>query len=147
MVNIGGRGRTPLVNRQNFQFGVNLLPVIQIVIGILIDTGGNMRPMLYGAQYEAFIASRPEAKSTINVAVAGKHCESGDILIKEIGLPDPRPGDILVTPCTGAYGYSMASNYNGQTRPAVIFVRESTARVVIRRESYEDLVHLQERLE
>ena len=83
-----------------------------------------MRPMLYGAEYEALIADRPEAEATITVAVAGKHCESGDILIKETGLPDPRPGDLLVTPCTGAYGYSMASNYNGQTRPAVVFVRD-----------------------
>lgn len=105
----------------------------------------NLRPALYGAAYTALIASRPEAAPTETVTIAGKHCESGDILVKDAPLPDPAPGDILVTPATGAYGYSMASNYNGQPRPAVVFVRDGNARVVIRRETYEDLIRLNER--
>jgi diaminopimelate decarboxylase len=67
------------------------------------------------------------------------HCESGDILITDVMLADPRPGDILVTPATGAYGYAMASNYNGVPRPAVVFCRDGDARPVVRRETYEDL--------
>ncbi len=126
---------------------VKTIPGVKTYVAVSGGMSDNLRPMLYNAQYEALIASRPEAKPTVIVAVAGKHCESGDILIKEVGLPDPAAGDILVTPSTGAYGYSMASNYNGQTRPAVIFVKEGNARVIIRRESYEDLVHLQEPIE
>lgn len=126
---------------------VKTIPGVKTYVAVSGGMSDNMRPMLYDAQYEALIADRPEAEATITVAVAGKHCESGDILIKETGLPDPRPGDLLITPCTGAYGYSMASNYNGQTRPAVVFAKNGHARVVIRRESYKDLVHLQERLE
>lgn len=107
----------------------------------------NLRPALYGAGYMALIASRPEAAATETVTVAGKHCESGDILVRDAALPDPAPGDILVTPATGAYGYSMASNYNGQPRPAVIFAKDGSARVVIRRETYEDLIRLHKRAE
>ncbi len=126
---------------------VKNIPGIKTYVAVSGGMSDNLRPMLYGAQYEALIADRPEADANIVVTIAGKHCESGDILIKETGLADPKPGDILVTPCTGAYGYSMANNYNGQTRPAVVFVKDGAARVIIRRESYEDLVHLQERLE
>lgn len=126
---------------------VKTIPGVKTYVAVSGGMSDNMRPMLYGAKYEALLADRPEAEPTITVAVAGKHCESGDIIVKKTGLPDPRPGDLLITPCTGAYGYSMASNYNGQTRPAVVFVKEGQARAVIRRESYEDLVHLQERLE
>ncbi|MDO8736937.1 MAG: diaminopimelate decarboxylase [Thermoleophilia bacterium] len=126
---------------------VKTIPGVKTYVAVSGGMSDNMRPMLYGAEYVALIADRPEAEATITVTVVGKHCESGDVLIKESGLPDPRPGDLLITPCTGAYGYSMASNYNGQTRPAVVFVKEGRARTVIRRESYEDLVHLQEHLE
>ncbi|MHB9112722.1 MAG: diaminopimelate decarboxylase [Thermoleophilia bacterium] len=126
---------------------VKTIPGVKTYVAVSGGMSDNLRPMLYGAEYEALIADRPETEPTITVAVAGKHCESGDIIIKETGLPDPIPGDLLITPCTGAYGYSMASNYNGQTRPAVVFVKNGQARVVIRKESYEDLVHLQERLE
>jgi diaminopimelate decarboxylase len=71
--------------------------------------------------------------------VVGKHCESGDVLVRDVELPDPRPGDVLVTPATGAYGYAMANNYNGVPRPPVIFCSGGDARVVVRRETYEDL--------
>lgn len=126
---------------------VKTIPGVRTYVAINGGMSDNMRPILYGAQYTALLADRPEMPPTVTVAVAGKHCESGDILIKEAPLPDPSAGDLLVTPTTGAYGYSMANNYNSQPRPAVVFVREGRARVVIRRETYEDLMHLHERLE
>ena len=88
-----------------------------------------------GAAFETFLAERADA---IEAAV-GKHCESGDVLIRETSLSEPRPGDVLVTPVTGAYVYAMANNYNGVPRPPVVFCRDGDARVVVRRETYEDL--------
>ena len=72
--------------------------------------------------------------------VAGKHCESGDIIVRDVALADPRPGDLLVTPATGAYGYAMANNYNGIPRPPVVFCCEGRATLAVRRETYGDLV-------
>jgi diaminopimelate decarboxylase len=97
----------------------------------------NLRPMLYGARYEAEIADRLGGERLCTIA--GKHCESGDILVRDVLLDDPRPGDVLVTPATGAYGHAMANNYNGIPRPPVIFCSGGDARVVIRRETYDDL--------
>jgi diaminopimelate decarboxylase len=97
----------------------------------------NMRPITYGARYEAQIADRFGGGKLCTIA--GKHCESGDILIRDVELDDPRPGDLLVTPATGAYGYAMANNYNGIPRPPVIFCEDGSARAVVRRETYEDL--------
>jgi len=74
------------------------------------------------------------------VTIAGSHCESGDILIRDVALADPQVGDILLTPATGAYGHSMANNYNGMPRPPVVFCEDGSARVVVRRETYEDLL-------
>jgi diaminopimelate decarboxylase len=125
---------------------VKEIPGVRTYVAVDGGMSDNLRPMLYGARYEALLANRPEASATGTFTVAGKHCESGDILVKDAQLPDPQPGDILVTPSTGAYGYSMAGNYNGQPRPAVLFVREGEARIVIRREEYEDLVRLHEPL-
>jgi diaminopimelate decarboxylase len=71
--------------------------------------------------------------------VAGKHCESGDVIVRDVTLADPRPGDVLATPVTGAYGHALANNYNGVPRPPVIFCRGGDARVVVRRETYDDL--------
>jgi diaminopimelate decarboxylase len=107
---------------------------------VSVDGGmsDNLRPMLYDAVYEADVVDRMGAGGA-PCAVVGKHCESGDVLIRETALPDPRPGDVLVTPVTGAYGYAMASNYNGIPRPPVIFCSDGDARVVVRRETYEDL--------
>jgi diaminopimelate decarboxylase len=109
---------------------------------VAVDGGmsDNLRPMLYGAQYEAIIASRPLAAATERCHVAGKHCESGDVIARDIGLPEPAAGDVLATPATGAYGYSLANNYNGVPRPPVIFCRDGIAREVVRRERYEDLM-------
>jgi diaminopimelate decarboxylase len=112
---------------------------------VAIDGGmsDNPRPVLYGAGYEAYLASRRDAPRPRRVAVAGKHCEQGDVVIADARLPeDVAVGDLLVTPVTGAYGASMASNYNKVPRPAVVFVRNGASRVVVRRETYEDLVRL-----
>jgi diaminopimelate decarboxylase len=108
---------------------------------VAVDGGmsDNLRPMLYGSQYEAVIADRPLAPGTERCQVAGKHCESGDVIVRDVNLPDPVPGDVLVTPVTGAYGYALANNYNGVPRPPVVFCRDGHARAVVRRESYEDL--------
>ena len=86
---------------------------------VSVDGGmsDNLRPMLYGSRYEAEIAE-PAAAAATRVHLAGKHCESGDVLIRDALLDDPRPGDVLVTPATGAYGYAMANNYNGVPRAA-----------------------------
>jgi diaminopimelate decarboxylase len=99
----------------------------------------NLRPMLYGARYEALIAQRPLAGGTEPCNLAGKHCESGDVIARDVALADPAPGDVIVTPVTGAYGYSLANNYNGVPRPPVIFCSEGRARVAVRRETYDDL--------
>jgi diaminopimelate decarboxylase len=109
---------------------------------VAVDGGmsDNLRPMMYGARYEAVIADRPLSTDGELCRLTGKHCESGDVIIDEVMLPDPSPGDIVVTPATGAYGYAMANNYNGVPRPPVIFAAGGQARVVVRREIYEDLV-------
>ena len=106
--------------------------------------GDNIRPALYEAQYETVLANNPRAKLVEHVRVAGKYCESGDILSQNQVLPATKPGDVLAMLDTGAYGYSMASNYNRNPRPAVVFVEKGTAQVVIKRETYDDLVHLDE---
>ena len=107
---------------------------------VAVDGGmsDNLRPMLYGAAYEAAVVDRMGAGGDV-CTVVGKHCESGDVLVRDVRLPDPRPGDVLVTPVTGAYGHAMANNYNGVPRPPVIFCSGGDARVVVRRETYEDL--------
>src|SRR5207237_6967504 len=108
---------------------------------VAVDGGmsDNLRPMLYAAEYEAAIADRPLADGTERCNLAGKHCESGDVIVKDILLADPAPGDVIVTPVTGAYGYALANNYNSVPRPPVIFCRDGNARVVVRRETYDDL--------
>jgi diaminopimelate decarboxylase len=106
---------------------------------VAVDGGmsDNLRPMLYGARYEAHVADRFEGDT--ECVLAGKHCESGDVLARAVRLDDPRQGDVIVTPATGAYGYAMANNYNGVPRAPVVFCRDGQARAVVRRESFEDL--------
>ncbi len=106
--------------------------------------GDNIRPALYEAQYETVLANNPRAELVEHVRVAGKYCESGDILSQNQALPATKPGDVLAMLDTGAYGYSMASNYNRNSRPAVVFAEKGTAQVVIKREAYDDLIHLDE---
>jgi diaminopimelate decarboxylase len=106
---------------------------------VAVDGGmsDNMRPMLYGSPYEAHVADR--LGGTTECVLAGKHCESGDVILREALLADPGPGDVIVTPATGAYGHAMANNYNGVPRAPVIFCKDGDARVVVRRERFEDL--------
>ena len=108
-------------------------------VGVDGGMSDNLRPALYGARYEVAVADRMDAPGQ-PCTVVGKHCESGDELLRDADLPDPRPGDVLVTPVTGAYGFSLASNYNAVPRPPVVFCAGGSARVVVRRETYEDLV-------
>jgi diaminopimelate decarboxylase len=109
---------------------------------VAVDGGmsDNLRPMMYGARYDAVIADRPLAVDGERCHLAGKHCESGDVIVRDAHLPSPSPGDVVATPATGAYGYAMANNYNGVPRPPVIFCRDGEARVVVRRETYADLM-------
>lgn len=109
---------------------------------VAIDGGmsDNLRPMLYGSRYEAALANRMLATDGEICHLAGKHCESGDVIVRDVQLANPIPGDLVVTPATGAYGYAMSNNYNGVPRPPVIFCRDGDARVVVRRETYEDLM-------
>jgi diaminopimelate decarboxylase len=134
--------------------GVTLYSVENVKQRFVAVDGGmsdNLRPMLYGAVYEADLAdrmgvtsseganSRAPAGETRSFTVVGKHCESTDVVLQGATLPDPKPGDVLVTPVTGAYGHAMANNYNGVPRPPVVFCKDGEARLVVRRETYEDL--------
>jgi len=116
---------------------VKRIPGVRTYVAVDGGMSDNLRPMLYNARYEAQIADRFGGSDVCTVA--GMHCESGDVLIRDVALDDPRPGDVLVVPATGAYGHSMANNYNALPRPPVIFCRDGEARVVVRRETYEDL--------
>jgi diaminopimelate decarboxylase len=118
---------------------VKEIPGVRTYVAVDGGMADNMRPMLYGSRYEALIADRAAAAPETLVTIAGMHCESGDILVRDAMLAEPAVGDVLLTPATGAYGYAMASNYNGVPRPPVVFCRDGDARVVVRRETYEDL--------
>jgi diaminopimelate decarboxylase len=112
---------------------------------VAVDGGmsDNPRPVLYGAGYEAYLPARIEESRPLVASIAGKHCEQGDVIVTDAHLPESvAVGDLLVTPVTGAYGYSMASNYNKVPRPSVVFVRSGEPRLVIRRETADDLVRL-----
>src|SRR5487761_2620179 len=113
---------------------------------VAVDGGmsDNPRPVLYGSGYEAFDVVRPKAPRPQSARLVGKHCESGDVLIDEAWLPEATGvGDVIATPVTGAYGYSMSSNYNRVPRPAVVFVADGHAREVLRRETFDDLARLE----
>src|SRR6185312_9364134 len=116
---------------------VKRIPGVRTYVAVDGGMSDNLRPMLYGARYEAEIADRFGGDTVCTIA--GMHCESGDILVRDATLNDPRVGDVLVTPVTGAYGHAMANNYNAVPRPPVIFCAGGDARVVVRRETYEDL--------
>jgi diaminopimelate decarboxylase len=112
---------------------------------IAVDGGmsDNPRPMMYDSEYEVFDPLRCGASRDARARIVGKHCESGDILVSDAAVPEGvKPGDLMAMPVTGAYGYSMASNYNKLPRPAVVFVRDGAGRLVVRRETPEDLVRL-----
>ncbi|GMA63112.1 hypothetical protein GCM10025859_35520 [Alicyclobacillus fastidiosus] len=110
---------------------------------LAVDGGmtDNPRLALYGAKYHALYANRADAQPEDTWSVAGKCCESGDMLIWDAALPNPKPGDILAVFATGAYNYSMASHYNRIPKPAVVFAANGKARLVVARETWADLIH------
>ena len=119
------------------------LPGIRTYMSVDGGMSDNPRPVLYGSGYEAFLPRATTARRPMVATVVGKHCESGDVLVRDACLPaDTAVDDILAMPVTGAYGYSMASNYNKVPRPPVVFVADGRARVVVRRETFDDLLHL-----
>jgi diaminopimelate decarboxylase len=107
---------------------------------VAVDGGmsDNLRPMLYGARYEAHAAAQP-VTGGVPCKLVGKHCESGDVIVEDAHLPDPKVGDVIVTPATGGYGFAMANTYNGMPRAPVVFASGGDARVVVRRERPEEL--------
>jgi diaminopimelate decarboxylase len=109
---------------------------------VAVDGGmsDNLRPMLYGSVYEAAIADRMLAPADERCVLAGKHCESGDVIVRDVALAAPAVGDVVVTPATGAYGHALANNYNGVPRPPVVFCEGGDAQLVVRRETYGDLM-------
>jgi diaminopimelate decarboxylase len=125
-------------------------------VGVVKESGGityvavdggmsdNPRPQLYGARYEALLANRADELADGVYRIAGKHCESGDVLIQAAELPRPGRGDLLAVPATGAYTLAMGSTYNGVPRPAVVLVRDGTARVIRRREPVDDLLRYED---
>jgi diaminopimelate decarboxylase len=119
---------------------VKEIPGVRTYVAVDGGMSDNLRPMLYGARYEAVIADRAADEPDTPATVAGMHCESGDVLVRDARLAAPRVGDVLVTPATGAYGHAMASNYNGVPRPPVILCRDGEAREVVRRETWDDLL-------
>ena len=122
---------------------VKKLPGIRTYVSVDGGMSDNPRPVLYGSGYEAFLPRAVTAPRPEPIRLVGKHCESGDLVVPHAFVPsDLRVGDVVATPVTGAYGYSMASNYNKVPRPAVVFVADGTARVVVRRETIDDLTRL-----
>ena len=122
---------------------VKHLPGIRTYVSVDGGMSDNPRPVLYGSGYEAFLPRAVGSPRPRPVRVVGKHCESGDLVVPDAYVPENlEVGDILATPVTGAYGYAMASNYNKVPRPAVVFVSDGTARVVVRRETFDDLTRL-----
>ena len=116
------------------------IPGVRRYVAVDGGMGDNIRPKLYGARYEAFLASDPDRSPDGKVTLAGKYCESTDILISDIAMPPLAPGDVIAVPAAGAYCLAMASNYNGMPRPEVLMLRDGEARVMRRRETLDDLV-------
>lgn len=125
---------------------VKEIPKVRTYVSVDGGMSDNPRPSLYGARYFAVIANKANQPASKVVTVTGKHCES-DVLIKDIALAKPQPGDILAVFTTGAYHYSMASNYNRFPRPAVVFVKDGEAKLVVRRETYDDLLRCDQPVE
>jgi diaminopimelate decarboxylase len=122
---------------------VKTIPGLRTYVAVDGGMSDNLRPVTYGARYETFLPGRVGAPRSLVATIAGKHCEQGDLLVRDARLPaDVAVSDILATPVTGAYAHSMASNYNKVLRPAVVFVRDGAARLVVRREEPDDLVRL-----
>jgi diaminopimelate decarboxylase len=122
---------------------VKHLPGIRTYVSVDGGMSDNPRPVLYGSGYEAFLPRAVDQPRPQTATIVGKHCESGDVIVRDAHVPDDlHTGDVIATPVTGAYGHSMASNYNKVPRPAVVFVKDGEARVVVRRETLDDLLRL-----
>jgi diaminopimelate decarboxylase len=116
------------------------IPGVRRYVAVDGGMGDNIRPKLYGARYEVLLASDPDGAPDGPVTIAGKYCESTDVLATDVALPPVRPGDVLCVPAAGAYCLAMASNYNGMPRPAAVMVRDGSARLIRRRETLDDLL-------
>jgi diaminopimelate decarboxylase len=116
------------------------IPGVRRYVAVDGGMGDNIRPKLYGARYEVLAAGAPEAPAAQRVTIAGKYCESTDVLVQDVDLPELHPGDVLCVPAAGAYSLAMASNYNGMPRPEVVMVADGSARVLRRRETLDDLL-------
>ena len=116
------------------------IPTVRTYVSLDGGMGDNIRPALYGASYEAVAANRMNEEATEIVTLAGKYCETGDILIKDISLPELHSGDIVAIPSSGAYCFAMSSNYNMNPRPAIVLVKNGEVNLIRRRETYEDLI-------
>jgi diaminopimelate decarboxylase len=119
---------------------IKKIPGVRTYIAVDGGMGDNPRPALYQAQYEAILANKAQEELVEKVSISGKCCESGDMLIWDIILPKAQSGDILAVLSTGAYNYSMSSNYNRLPRPAVVLVQNGEADIIVKRETYEDLL-------
>lgn len=120
--------------------GIKRIPGLRVYASVDGGMADNIRPAIYGSRYEAIVANRADAPAEETVTIAGKYCESGDILIRDIALPTLQSGDILAVPASGAYNLAMSSNYNMALKPAVVLVKDGQARLMRRRQTYEDLL-------
>jgi diaminopimelate decarboxylase len=116
------------------------IPGVRCYVSVDGGMADNVRPALYGAKHEAVVANRMSAKDAEKVTIAGKFCESGDILIQDIALPPVAAGDIIAIPDCGAYCLPLGSNYNASLKPAIVLVKEGKARLIRRRETFDDLI-------
>jgi diaminopimelate decarboxylase len=120
---------------------VKFIPGVRTYVSVDGGMSDNPRPVLYGSGYETFLPRAATSRREMPIRLVGKHCESGDLLVREGRVPaDLAVGDIIATPVTGAYGHSMGSNYNKVLRPAVVFCADGVDRLVVRRETIEDLL-------
>ena len=121
--------------------GIKRIPGVRTYVSVDGGMGDNIRPALYDAQYEVLRVRDPDAEATDTVTIAGKYCESGDLLARDAEMPPLAPGDLIALPASGAYNLAMASNYNMQPRPAVVMVgTHGESRLIRRRETYSDLL-------
>ena len=116
------------------------IPGIRTYVSIDGGMADNPRPITYGSKYEACIANKLDDDNVTLYTIAGKFCESGDILIKDISLPQIESGDLLAVFTTGAYNYSMSSNYNRVTRPPIVLVNNGQSKLIVKKETYNDLI-------
>ncbi|MFZ5918090.1 MAG: diaminopimelate decarboxylase [Chloroflexota bacterium] len=117
------------------------IPGVRTYLSVDGGMADNLRPALYGARYSAILANKADHPPAETVTIAGKFCESGDVLIHDLPLPQAEPGDVLAVPVCGAYNLAMSSNYNQAPRPAALLVRNGQAHLILRRETYDDLTH------